>query len=90
MSLLEIQAIEAGYGAQQVLRGTSLRLGKGEIAALIGPNSIVVRGSNDQSKKIDGGLTLARCEVINFLCGAFQIFIFIKSLHLNQVHLICF
>jgi len=38
MSLLELRDIQAGYGAQTVLRGLSLALQQGEFAALIGPN----------------------------------------------------
>lgn len=38
MSLLELRHIQAGYGAQTVLRGLSLGLQGGEFAALIGPN----------------------------------------------------
>lgn len=38
MSLLELRDIQAGYGAQTVLRGLSLDLQGGEFAALIGPN----------------------------------------------------
>lgn len=38
MSLLELRDIQAGYGAQTVLRGLSLDLQPGEFAALIGPN----------------------------------------------------
>lgn len=38
MSLLEIDGLEAGYGAQLVLRGLSLAVGEGSFAALVGPN----------------------------------------------------
>ncbi|MBX6342198.1 MAG: ABC transporter ATP-binding protein [Thermomicrobiaceae bacterium] len=36
--LLEVEAIEAGYGHITVLRGVSLALQRGEIVAVIGPN----------------------------------------------------
>lgn len=38
MSLLEIDAVEAGYGAQIVLHGLSLAVAEGSFAALVGPN----------------------------------------------------
>ncbi|PLL11512.1 branched-chain amino acid ABC transporter ATP-binding protein [Tabrizicola sp. TH137] len=38
MSLLEIAGLEAGYGAQTVLRGLDLALAEGSFAALVGPN----------------------------------------------------
>ena len=38
MSLLQIDGVQAGYGAHLVLRGLALRLAQGEMAALIGPN----------------------------------------------------
>lgn len=38
MSLLEIAGLEAGYGAQTVLRGLDLVLAEGSFAALVGPN----------------------------------------------------
>lgn len=36
--MLEIRALETGYGKKQVLFGVSLEVQKGEIVALIGPN----------------------------------------------------
>ena len=38
MTLLHVDAIEAGYGAQTVIRGLSLMMAEGDFAALIGPN----------------------------------------------------
>lgn len=38
MTLLQIDDLQAGYGAQIVLRGLSLTIAQGEMAALIGPN----------------------------------------------------
>ena len=39
-TLLEAQAIEAGYGASQVLFGIDLRIGAGEVLALLGRNGM--------------------------------------------------
>jgi branched-chain amino acid transport system ATP-binding protein len=36
--VLEVSAVEAGYGALPVLRGVSLRIGDGEIVAVLGAN----------------------------------------------------
>ena len=38
MSLLEVEALEAGYDDALILRGVSLRAGADEIVAIIGPN----------------------------------------------------
>ena len=38
MSLLEIEGLEAGYGAQAVLRDLSLAVAEGAFAAMVGPN----------------------------------------------------
>jgi branched-chain amino acid transport system ATP-binding protein len=38
MPLLEVQALRAGYGRVEVLRGVSLAVGTGEIVALLGSN----------------------------------------------------
>ena len=38
MSLLEVDALEAGYDDAQVLRGVSLKADANEIVAVIGPN----------------------------------------------------
>jgi branched-chain amino acid transport system ATP-binding protein len=38
MNLLELEGIEAGYGAQAVLYGLTLSLAEGALAALVGPN----------------------------------------------------
>ncbi len=37
--MLEVSALNVFYGKQQVLRGVTLRIGAGEIVALIGPNA---------------------------------------------------
>jgi branched-chain amino acid transport system ATP-binding protein len=36
--MLEVEAVDAGYGALQVLRGVSLRIAEGEIVSLVGAN----------------------------------------------------
>ena len=36
--MLEVEALDAGYGALQVLHGVSLRVGEGEIVSLVGAN----------------------------------------------------
>lgn len=38
MSLLEIEGLEAGYGAQAVLHGLTLAVGEGSFVVLVGPN----------------------------------------------------
>lgn len=38
MTLLQIQDVKAGYGAQAVLHGLSLTVAEGSFAALVGPN----------------------------------------------------
>src|SRR3989442_12981345 len=36
--MLRVEALDAGYGALQVLWGVSLEVGEGEVVSLIGPN----------------------------------------------------
>ena len=36
--MLEVEAVDAGYGALQVLRGVSLRIVEGEVVSLVGAN----------------------------------------------------
>jgi ABC-type branched-subunit amino acid transport system ATPase component len=38
MALLELRAVEAGYGSIQILHGVSLHVNAGEVVAVIGPN----------------------------------------------------
>jgi ABC-type branched-subunit amino acid transport system ATPase component len=38
MALLELSAVEAGYGSIQILHGVSLHVDAGEVVAVIGPN----------------------------------------------------
>jgi branched-chain amino acid transport system ATP-binding protein len=37
-AMLALDAVDAGYGALQILHGVTLRVGRGEIVSLIGPN----------------------------------------------------
>ena len=37
-AMLALEAVDAGYGALQILHGVTLRVGRGEIVSLIGPN----------------------------------------------------
>ncbi|MBI1173338.1 ATP-binding cassette domain-containing protein [bacterium] len=62
MSLLQIDGVEAGYGAQLVLRGVSLTLAQGEMAALIGPNG---HGKTTLLRAISG-LVRLRAGTIRF------------------------
>ena len=51
MPLLEVEAVETGYGATQVLRGLSIRLGEEERIGLFGPNG---HGKTTLLKTISG------------------------------------
>jgi branched-chain amino acid transport system ATP-binding protein len=62
MSLLEIDSLEAGYGAQAVLHGLNLTVGEGSFAALVGPNG---HGKSTTLRAISG-LLQARAGSIRF------------------------
>jgi branched-chain amino acid transport system ATP-binding protein len=62
MSLLEIEGLEAGYGAQAVLHGLNLTIGEGSFAALVGPNG---HGKSTTLRAISG-LLRARAGSIRF------------------------
>jgi branched-chain amino acid transport system ATP-binding protein len=51
MSLLEVSALDAGYGDLQVLNGVDLRIDEGEYVALVGPNGA---GKSTAMKSIVG------------------------------------
>ncbi|MBE2275192.1 MAG: ABC transporter ATP-binding protein [Rhodobacteraceae bacterium] len=63
MSLLELRGIQAGYGAQMVLRGLSLDMAQGEFAALIGPNG---HGKTTLLRSISG-LVRARAGQMRYM-----------------------
>jgi branched-chain amino acid transport system ATP-binding protein len=61
--MLEVRALDAFYGKQQVLRGLTLRADVGEIVALIGPNaagkSTTLRVLAGLKRAVDGTIALA-------------------------------
>jgi branched-chain amino acid transport system ATP-binding protein len=54
--MLEVQGLDAWYGKSQVLRGVDLRVGRGEIVALLGRNGA---GRSTTLKAIMGGVRRA-------------------------------
>jgi ABC-type branched-subunit amino acid transport system ATPase component len=54
MPLLELRAVEAGYGSIQILHGVSLHVNPGEVVAVIGPNGA---GKSTTFKVIMGFVT---------------------------------
>ena len=63
--LLEATSIEAGYGASQVLFGIDLRVGAGEVMALLGRNGM---GKSTLLKVLTGTIA-PMCGGVQF-CGA--------------------
>jgi branched-chain amino acid transport system ATP-binding protein len=59
-ALLEAKSIEAGYGASQVLFGIDLRIGAGEVLALLGRNGM---GKSTLLKVLTGTLPPMRGDV---------------------------
>jgi branched-chain amino acid transport system ATP-binding protein len=59
-ALLEAKSIEAGYGASQVLFGIDLRIGAGEVLALLGRNGM---GKSTLLKVLTGTLSPMRGDV---------------------------
>ncbi|MDF2440267.1 MAG: cobalamin transport system ATP-binding protein [Abditibacteriota bacterium] len=59
--MLEIQSLAAGYGARLVLHEVSLRVGPGEVAAIIGPNGC---GKSTLLRCASGLLPLQRGQVL--------------------------
>jgi branched-chain amino acid transport system ATP-binding protein len=60
MSLLEVEGLEAGYGAVVVLRGVSFSVEEGQVAAILGPNGAgktttlrAISGLVDRSGRIE-------------------------------------
>jgi branched-chain amino acid transport system ATP-binding protein len=62
MALLEVEALEAGYGKKTVLQGVSLRVDEGEVVALLGHNGA---GKSTTLKTILGLLS-ARAGRVRF------------------------
>ena len=61
MALLEIRAVQAGYGSIQILHGVSLHVDAGEVVSVIGPNGA---GKSTTFKAIMGLITLLGGEVV--------------------------
>jgi branched-chain amino acid transport system ATP-binding protein len=61
MALLELRAVEAGYGSIQILHGVSLYVNAGEVVAVIGPNGA---GKSTAFKVIMGFITYLRGEIV--------------------------
>lgn len=53
--MLEVDSIDAGYGAHRVLRQVSIRVGPGELIAVVGPNGA---GKSTLFKAISGTATV--------------------------------
>ena len=60
--MLEVQGIEAGYGALTVLRGVSLVVGAGEIVAVLGANG----AGKTTLNRVLSGLVRARAGAVRF------------------------
>lgn len=61
MSILQVNELTAGYGAQDVLFGVSLIIEPGEIVAVMGPNG---SGKSTLLKVISGTLTARQGEIL--------------------------
>jgi branched-chain amino acid transport system ATP-binding protein len=61
MALLELRAVEAGYGSIQILHGVSLHVNAGEVVAVIGPNGA---GKSTTFKAILGFATRRTGEIV--------------------------
>jgi len=61
MRLLELRAVEAGYGSIQILHGVSLHVDTGEVVAVIGPNGA---GKSTTFKVIMGFVTRLGGEIV--------------------------
>jgi ABC-type branched-subunit amino acid transport system ATPase component len=61
MALLELRAVEAGYGAIQILHGVSLHVNAGEVVAVIGPNGA---GKSTTFKAIMGFVRYLGGEIV--------------------------
>ena len=61
MALLDLRAIEAGYGSIQILHGVSLHVNEGEVVSVIGPNGA---GKSTTFKIIMGFITYLGGEIV--------------------------
>jgi branched-chain amino acid transport system ATP-binding protein len=61
MPLLELEAVEAGYGSIQILHGVSLHVDPGEVVAVIGPNGA---GKSTAFKAVMGFITHLGGEIV--------------------------
>jgi branched-chain amino acid transport system ATP-binding protein len=61
MALLELRAVEAGYGSIQILHGVSLHVNAGEVVGVIGPNGA---GKSTTFKAIMGLITCQGGEIV--------------------------
>jgi branched-chain amino acid transport system ATP-binding protein len=66
-SLLQVDALRVSYGAIQALRGVTLRVGKGEVVALIGANGAgktsTLRAVSGMLKPVAGKVSLLDAEI---------------------------
>ena len=60
-ALLQVQNLEAGYGAVQVVWGISLQVGRGQVVSLIGPNGA---GKTTTLKVIAGVLPAKKGRIV--------------------------
>jgi branched-chain amino acid transport system ATP-binding protein len=61
MPLLELRAVQAGYGSIQILHGVSLYVDRGEVVSVIGPNGA---GKSTTFKAVMGFITFLGGEVL--------------------------
>ena len=61
MALLELRAVQAGYGAIQILHGVSLHVEPGEVVAVIGPNGA---GKSTTFKAVMGFIAFLGGEIV--------------------------
>lgn len=67
-TLLEVQGLDAWYGAAQVLRGVGLQVGRGEVVALMGRNG----AGKSTTLKAVMGLVKRRAARLDFMGAAGQ------------------
>jgi ABC-type branched-subunit amino acid transport system ATPase component len=60
VTVLEVEGIHGGYGGEDILRGVSIRVGLGEIVAVIGPNG---SGKSTLLKAIFGLIRVSRGRI---------------------------